>query len=117
MGLFPTIRIYPALVTLQPPVAKTGKTVPQRGAGVPNVGRTAAPALSRDVEQGPDRQLLHIAGVRAPELPRRKRRSARGLLTEGGLPPQDVVVVLGEAMGLVADVLQQSQRKRVAAQA
>ena len=30
--------------------------------------------------------------------------------------PQDVVIVLGEAVGLVADVLQQPQRRRVPAQ-
>src|SRR5947209_7838702 len=33
------------------------------------------------------------------------------------LPPQQVVVMLGEAVGLVTDVLQQPQRRRVSAQA
>ena len=41
---------------------------------------------------------------------------ARHLFSQRPLPPQDVVVVLGEAVRFVAHVLQQPQRVRAAAQ-
>src|SRR2546421_9735370 len=71
------------------------------------------PLVGRESSRHAPRAVAEANGTRSVPATFAANRS----LPAQFLSPQNVMIVLGEAVGLVADVLQQPQRRRIPAQA